>query len=211
MIEKSRKQRLRDCEKVLAEHMEEFVRVGLSLKEIRDERLYKEDGFETWESYLKANKDRFGIGSRSYAHEVIESAALRMNLDVRHAEHSWNQRQIDELKRLKSTSKARHVAKRVLVQIEKEGAKLTAAVVRKHVDKELGVDRTKPKDKPKPEFEDKILQWTDEIESMAYKITTVPSNALALFARNHKAKAKALAAAIETLEKSLTRVWESLP
>ena len=34
-IAKSRKERLRACERALAEHMEEFVKVGLALKEIR--------------------------------------------------------------------------------------------------------------------------------------------------------------------------------
>ena len=40
-IDKSTKARLRACERVLIDHMEEFVKVGLALKEIRDDRLYE--------------------------------------------------------------------------------------------------------------------------------------------------------------------------
>src|SRR6516164_9199212 len=49
----SRKQRLRTLENEIRKGMEEFYYTGMKLKEIRDDELYKEDGFETWERYCK--------------------------------------------------------------------------------------------------------------------------------------------------------------
>ena len=72
-----RRARLRACERVLIEHMEEFVKVGMALKEIRDDRLYKEAGCKSFEEYLKKNKRRFEFASRRYADRVIRAATIR--------------------------------------------------------------------------------------------------------------------------------------
>lgn len=214
--ERSRSQRLKDCEKVLYAHLEDFVHVGMALAEIRDDRLYREDGHKSWSDYLKANKERFGITGRSYANEVIAAARLRQSLPLPEQAArgglSWTEKSVRPLKKLGSTSKAKHVAKKAIEEAEKSGKPLTSTLVRKHVDAELGIDRSKLKPKePPPMFEDVILRWTGDLERMAMQIQDVTPDALVLFAKNHPAKAKALAAAIETLEKSLTRVWESLP
>lgn len=51
----SRKQRLRTLENEIRTEMEEFYHTGQKLKEIRDDELYKEDGFETWEKYCRSD------------------------------------------------------------------------------------------------------------------------------------------------------------
>ena len=214
MLQKTRKQRWVECHKVLAEHMEEFVRVGLALREIRDDQLYKEGGYDTFE---KCVKEEWDIG-KSYATQLIGSATLRLHLPTpkkvtssNQVQAEWNASSVRELKRLESTSKANHVARVVLKAVDNGDAKLTARTIRKHVDAELGIDRKNPKPKPKPKLEAVILRWTDEIDTMASQIQSVPADALKLYGRNNPAAAKKLAAAIERLEKSLTRVWESLP
>ena len=63
----SRKQRLRTLEKEIRSGMEEFYYVGMKLKEIRDEELYKEDGFETWEKYCR---ERWEWDREAYVHEA---------------------------------------------------------------------------------------------------------------------------------------------
>ena len=105
-LERSRTQRLRECEKVLAANMEEFVRVGLALKEIRDERLYKDAEFERFEDYCRQKWEL----SKSYAHNVIGSAELRTRLPSPMSSiggQTWTERSVREFKRLDSPTKAK--------------------------------------------------------------------------------------------------------
>ena len=222
MADIAKRRRLKECERTLAEHMEEFVKVGLALKEIRDERLYKEDGFNTFEDYCR---NRWEMG-RSYADHLIGSAELRTRIPdppktATNSRQSWNETQVRELKRLGSTTRARAVATRVVKEVEQANGKLTANVVRRHVDEALGIDRaaqakaTKAKRDRGIPFEDVIQRWTGDIQGMADVIEKViddeAGDALAFFGKTRPRLAKNLATAIERLEKSLTRVWESLP
>jgi hypothetical protein len=51
-----------------------------ALKEIRDNELYKEDGFETWYRYLRERiGEVFGI-EKSQAHSLIACAQIRTKL-----------------------------------------------------------------------------------------------------------------------------------
>ena len=60
--------------------MEQFVETGNALKEIRDDELYREDGFDTWDAYLKTRVGHdFGI-ERSYAFNLITAATIRPKL-----------------------------------------------------------------------------------------------------------------------------------
>jgi len=207
-VTKSRKQRLRACEKVLTEHMEEFVRVGLALKEIRDERLYKEDGFERFEDYCRKKWEI----SRKYADKVIASADLRIKLPTTTptGRHEWTERAVRELKRLPADTKAKAVAARVLKEVEKGNGKLTSTIVRKHVDEALGTNR-KPKPRPKIKFQDMVLRWTGQLDAMAHALDSVPDDALNLFAKENPSDTEELVSAIERVQKSLERVWAALP
>ena len=72
----SRKQRLRTLEKEIRSGMEEFYYTGMKLKEIKDDELYKEDGFETWEAYCRERWE----WSRDYALKLISAAEYRKKL-----------------------------------------------------------------------------------------------------------------------------------
>ena len=75
-----RKQRLRTLEKSIRGTMEQFVETGNALKEIRDEELYKADGFETWDAYLKNRVgEEFGI-ERQQVLNLITAATIRPKL-----------------------------------------------------------------------------------------------------------------------------------
>jgi hypothetical protein len=75
-----RKQRLRTLEKSIRGTMEQFVETGNALKEIRDDELYREDGFETWDAYLKQRVgDDFGI-ERSQVQRLINASIIRPKL-----------------------------------------------------------------------------------------------------------------------------------
>ena len=67
--------RLTDCEKVIAAGMATFVDVGTALAEIRDTRLYLAT-HKTFEAYCR---DRWGM-DRTYAHRTIEAAEVTKRL-----------------------------------------------------------------------------------------------------------------------------------
>lgn len=60
--------------------MEQFVETGNALKEIRDDELYRADGFDTWEQYLKQRVgEDFGI-EKVQALGLIQAAIIRPKL-----------------------------------------------------------------------------------------------------------------------------------
>jgi hypothetical protein len=173
----SRKERLRTLEAQLREDYEAFVRTGFALKEIRDDHLYEEAGFDSWERYLKDRVgDEFGI-ERRQAFNLIAFAQIRLRLpdppdlcSVLHKPGSdlpngappekppeWSQRAVLEFRRLAPKAEGvngqpydldklhkgdvERVAGKVIQHCQKENVKLTAPVVRKFVDKDLGIDR----------------------------------------------------------------------
>lgn len=202
---------LQKQEQIIMECMEDFVRLGMAYKAIRDGRLYRAEGFSSFETYTKDKWDRHV----DHIHKVIASATLRLSLPSpkkRSAADSaaqWTEWSVGALKRLGSTSLAKSVAKGILAEVDAGNHKLTASLVTKHVNAELGIERTSVS-VPKREFEDAILQWTGDLQRMAEAIKTVPADALELFAQKNPAKAKALAKAIEMFEKSLQRVWDNI-
>lgn len=211
-IDKSREQRLRACEAVLIESMEKFVKVGLALKEIREDALFRECGFKSFVEYLKSNENRFGI-KKTYAYDLISSAELRVQLPIpRTAESEWTEWSVRELRRLPADSKAKAVAARVVKEVETSGEPLTVGIVRKHVDKELGVKRGgSAPPRPKPSLNAAVRAWVGQFEGIADKIDTVPDDALALFGAENPLLSKNLADAIERLQTSLARCWANLP
>jgi hypothetical protein len=75
-----RKQRLRTLENQIRKDDETFVAIGFALKEIRDHELYKEDGFDTWDRYLKERVGHvFGI-EETQARKLIACAQIRTKL-----------------------------------------------------------------------------------------------------------------------------------
>ncbi len=175
----SRKQRLRTLENTIRKNYEQFVTTGFALKEIRDDELFKEDGFDTWDRYLKERVGQeFGI-EQAHVYRLISCAQIRPKLpdlnlpdSVNSGEAAkWSQQAIQEFARLAPTAEGRpgrpgpdldrldkrdvqRVAKQVIDHCKEEGEKPTATIVRKFVDEELGVDRAAKAKETKREREE---------------------------------------------------------
>jgi hypothetical protein len=216
-VAKSRKQRLRACERALAEHMEEFVKVGLALKEIRDDKLYREDGYETFEDYCKRKWDF----SDRYARYVVGAAELRLKLPEppppepetgTACSGGWTEGSVRQLGRLGSDTKAKAVAERVVKEVKEKkaaGEKVKlGSVVRKHVDAALGTGgpKRKPGVEDLPDFSEVAERWLAQVEAMAEQTERLAAggDALERFARKHSRLAKDLAEALARMSKA----WE---
>jgi hypothetical protein len=156
----SRKQRLRTLENQIRKNYEAFVATGFALKEIRDDELYQEDSFETWDAYLKERvATEFGIEERQVRY-LISSAQIRTKLPdlsgTAVPEAEWSVKAVNEFGRLAPQDEdheqrrdydrldkrdVNRVAKKVIDHCEQEGTKPTATIVRKFVDEDLGVNR----------------------------------------------------------------------
>jgi hypothetical protein len=168
----SRLQRLRTLESEIREELEQFFRTGMKLKEIRDDELYKEDGFASWEEYCWQRLDL----SPRHCQRLITASEYRSVLpngpngpNKKDEEPpQWTEATVRELTRIADKRAAARVAKKVLDRAKKEDAKLTSTFVRKVVDEELGVKRGKPKSEEEklaelPDLLDLILNWIGEL------------------------------------------------
>ncbi len=75
LLNKSEKDRLQTCEKLIERGLNNFIEVGTALLEIRDNRLYRVD-YSTFEEYCR---DRWSM-SRVHAHRMIHAAQVTENL-----------------------------------------------------------------------------------------------------------------------------------
>ena len=64
--------RLRELETIVTAGLESFVAVGEALAEIRDDKLYRLDGFSTFEHYCR---ERFGLSERR-AYQAMDAASV---------------------------------------------------------------------------------------------------------------------------------------
>jgi len=165
----TRKQRLRTLENQIRKNYEQFVHTGFALKEIRDDELYKEDGFDTWEQYLKDRVgEQFGI-ERTQAFQLILCAQVRPKLPAPLSaapdnddgkKPEWTQSVVKEFARLAPKADAKgapydidrlkkndveRVANKAIKHCEEKGVKLTSAVVKRFVDQDLGIPEQKAK------------------------------------------------------------------
>jgi hypothetical protein len=151
----SRKERLEAAEKVISAGMEEFYRVGMKLKEVRDDELYKEAGYTTWEDYCRLRWD----WSRDYTYKLMRAAEYRAvlpDVDTKSTNKNkgWTEATVREMTRLPDKRTATRVGAKIIKAVndsEKQAArddnvkplKFTKATVRKFVDEELGIDHSK--------------------------------------------------------------------
>jgi hypothetical protein len=198
MSDPTRKERLRACETILRQHMEEFVRVGLALKEIRDARLYLADDFQNFETYCR----RKWSFSRQRAHQLIDASEIRQVLPELPCQPGvdmqWNEKAIRELGRLPTTAKARAVAERIVKDIEKAGGKLTSGIVKKAVDKDLGLD-PKPKPDPLPSMDEVLIRYHGQLLGMADVLEKIPQDAIELWAIRNSLSAERFVRAAERI------------
>lgn len=129
-----RKQRLRTLEKSIRGTMEQFVETGNALKEIRDDELYKEDGFDTWDAYLKQRVGQdFGIEQRQ-AQILINASVVRMKLPdakilphhgAREEKPEWSIKAVTEFTRLAPPDRE-HAQRRDLTALRKQDVQRVA-------------------------------------------------------------------------------------
>jgi hypothetical protein len=225
----SRRERLRNLENEIRGGMEEFYRVGMMLKEIRDDELYTEDGFKTWDEYLKARWEF----TKDYCNKMIRGAEYRKSLPNTTG-IQWSERSVRELTRIPDKREAARVAAKVLKtveQSEKEAAKkepgkngkakgkdkpvkLTASTVRKFVDAELGVDRAKKaketkrkrEEESEPELHKYLDALADQFEVETEKLATVNEDGWKQLGKSRPNLIKRLVAACDALAALLRKV-----
>jgi hypothetical protein len=224
VLDVNRKQRLRTLENEIRSGMEEFYYTGMKLKEIRDNELYKEDGFKTWEDYCQK---RWEWTARRVT-QIITSAEYRQELpavgnNVSDASDGWKERHVQELSRIPSKRDAAKVAAKVIKAIEQSRTEaeknpdvkpltLTASTVRKFVDADLGVNRaakakaTRDRQDAGVEFHQHLIDLTGELESERNKLAEVTDDVWKLLKKNRPGTVKRLAAAVNSLAEFLGEV-----
>lgn len=135
-------ERLVYLESVIERGQQTFVEVGTALMEIREQRLYKRDGWDTFEEYCQ---ERWGW-NRIRSHQLIDAARIVGTLtnDVQNFEHPLpvNDAQVRELAPLRNEPEAmREVWREVS---ETHGEQVTAAKVREAVQHHLSTDPPPP-------------------------------------------------------------------
>jgi len=222
----TRKQRLQTLENQICKNYEAFVATGRALKEIRDDELYRENGHDTWESYLKNRvAEEFGIES-THARRLIQAAAIRPklpNLRPRAVDNSvqWSQRAVLEFARLapndesasghpKDISSLRkqdvtRVANEAIKIAKEQNKPLNSAIVRQAVDNDLGVDRSKKARKTKSkqnngiDLDHYIKSKIGQIEAITEHLAVVPASAWTLLDDRDPGLAKRLAEVCDEL------------
>lgn len=231
LLSVDRKQRLRTLEKSIRGTMEQFVETGNALKEIRDDRLYLEDGFETWDAYLKHRVgEDFGIEA-TYARNLISAATIRPKLpDPKILQHNcvgddkaeWKPSVVKEFERLAPpdpehaqrrdlTSLRKQDVQRVAkaaVEIAKEqGKPVTAAIVRAAVNAELGIKPEKREPAPRQDFGIDLpvylKQKIGQVEGIIELLADVPADGWKLLEKSDPQLAKRLATVCEELAELL--------
>lgn len=96
------RKKLKSLEEVVERGVESFLATGSALKEIRDERLYRED-HKTFESYVKS---KWGF-DRTHAYRLIESSDIKKDLSpvgdkIPKASEINTERQLRELRTVPS-------------------------------------------------------------------------------------------------------------
>ncbi len=212
----SRKQRLRTLEKEIRSGMEEFYYTGMKLKEIRDDHLYKEDGFQAWEKYCK---ERWELG-KSQVYSLIKASEYREKIsDSSSAGHTWSHRAVTELTRIPDKRQAVRVAKQVIQEVEKsekaakqdktlKPIKLSSSTVRKAVDKDLGVKRGQEKKQPKvePTFDQYLLAETGNLLGLVKILKGVSEDSWKLLDEAKPQSIKHLITACDSLAEFLRKV-----
>jgi hypothetical protein len=228
----SGKERLAALETEIRAGLDTFYSVGMKLKAIRDDELYKEAGFQTWEKYCKERWE----WDRTYVSRVILSAeywAVLPTVPNGTADETgikWSESSVRELRRLESKRDAARVAKKVVEEVEKTpGAKLTAGLVRKAVDKDLGIDRAadakehekkmremvelaekvqrdREERKRFPELHQFLFDESMRIKATVEKLNTVGDDDLKVLAKQHPLEAKLFAEACKSLVEFSRRV-----
>jgi hypothetical protein len=115
---------LHAAERTIEAGLATFVDVGQALAGIRDQRLYRLDGFDTFEGYCQ---ERWGF-SRVRAHQMIEAAQVSEALTMVNAPQVTSERQAREVAAIIKADGPERAAE-ILTEVAAEG-KVTAAAIR---------------------------------------------------------------------------------
>jgi hypothetical protein len=198
--------------------MEKFYYTGMKLKEIRDDELYKEDGFTTWKAYCR---ERWNY-SRDYVHKLITASEYRIVLpapsDVYKLSTSeslaWSEGSVRELTRIPDKKQAARVATKVIKAVEASAReatkdpqtkplKFSAATVRRFVDEDLGITKAKPR-KAEPRVNgvdllDYINRQIGTIEGVRDVLKEIPDDGWESFREEHPGMIRRLISACSSL------------
>jgi hypothetical protein len=223
--------RLRELEKEIREGVATFYHVGVKLKEIHDNYLYKADGFDTWQSYCRERWE----WTAERARQLIVASEYREALPAPPATseaptNCWSEGTVRELARLGSKRDAARVAAKVVEAVEQSKArangdpaarplKLTQATVRKFVDEDLGVNRAakaretkrRREEASRPELNPYLLDMAGRLEVETEKLATVNDDGWLHFNREHPRALERLLAACEALAALLRRAKAAPP
>jgi hypothetical protein len=104
------RQILESLEEVIESGVESYLATGSALKEIRDQRLYRE-GFKSFDAYVKSR----WCFQRDYADKLIDSSETKQKVHTMvgssGADKIQNERQLRELKSVPDESLAKVIAK----------------------------------------------------------------------------------------------------
>ncbi len=128
-------ERLAKLEKLIARNQECFSKIGKALKEIRDNRLYKEALFESFEIYTR---ERWDMG-KSHAYRLIKFYEVIYNLSPIGDKLPANESQARPLTQLDSIEQ-RHIWKEII----ESGMELTAHNIKKFIDSRKPAPASKP-------------------------------------------------------------------
>ena len=120
-----KKSSLPDLETIIESNRTQFYQIGKALKQIRDEQLYRQLLFDTFESYVK---DRWDM-ARSHAYRLIEASKVIDNLSpIGDGILPKNESQARALAQLKTTDQ-----RNIWREFIESGTALSASNIRKFI------------------------------------------------------------------------------
>jgi hypothetical protein len=219
----SRQERLRGLEEQVRQGSVVLAALADALLEIREDRLYQEAGFATWDAYLRTRvEEEFGI-KRTQAFALLACAQIRPRLPPLSGtpdNGEWSQRELLEFGRLAPQAAdqrgqprdytrldrrdAARVVQKVREHCEREGVPHSTAVVRKFVDEALSVDRSpearaRRRESQLPDLVDVMRGWSERARRWAGELKEVLPylndylDREPVVARNWREQARALA------------------
>ena len=149
-------ERLAKLETLIARNQESFYKIGKALKEIRDNRLYKQALFESFETYTR---ERWDMG-KSHAYRLIKFYEVIYNLSPIGDKLPANESQARPLTQLDSIEQ-RHIWKKII----DSGMELTARNIKKFIKAQ------KPAPESKPDLTDQISnEYMAVVEAMLEQV-----------------------------------------
>ncbi len=128
-------ERLLKLETLIARNQESFYKIGKALKEIRDNRLYKQALFESFETYAR---ERWDMG-KSHAYRLIKFYEVIYNLSPIGDKLPANESQARPLTQLDSIEQ-----RRIWKEVMDSGMELTARNIKKFIESRKTAPVSKP-------------------------------------------------------------------